>query len=955
MKKVFFLSLITWLLFLQHDVKSDNNQFFVLNYTGYTYKVSTDGKYAVGKGNGKGFIFDTETSEANTHPEMLEALDVTVDKTVLGNFSYKNYPIGDTYKDVTIAGIWEDGEWFPLNIGNVTADEIKTGDGSMGYAISNDKKTVGGILSRGSMTYVNPCVWTKNEDGTWDYQIYSTPENRNGRIFAMSGDGSIATGWTVNSNGGWVGTIWKSPTEYVLAEGGIFDSGECVSKNGEYVGLCANNKATIYYVNEDRFEEIPVHPDANTSRIMGITDDGIAVGWAQFGDGSVGWRYGFVYSPVLGFFDLADYIETFAPDVNTSPLDFRDKFFTVPMGISNDGKTITGWWGSSSMHQIPWILKLAENPVILNKPQNVQVQVENHKKVTLVWEAPESMQGYTLTGYNIYRNFELFASTDAYNTEYIYEDLEEGNHFLTVAAVYGNKLSPRSEFLYIEIYSMALPFYEDFESEKITTNFWTVEPYDNNPWRIVLTSYRGLTRSGITFLSSYASPQESYSFISKEFESSENESVYLKFALKYDFASPNSSQEVLYVEVLTDKKWEEAAIFSKADLKQGENVYGWNVQTIDLTNFASAKKFKIRFRVYCSKSEYNEIDIDNIRVDLSPFSENMIIPSKPEAVFVDNNTVDVKWKTHRNSYDLTYFNGINASAIGDEGVSFMAVNSFNADELTPFTGKYLSSVTAHIVHSNLNTPEHELSLVIFYGGKKIEQPIAGYLPNSWNTFILENPLLLDAEINLKFGINVITHNSNEFVISLDQSNAINRDGNLFSEDNGATWHRLYDEGIYDNLAIIGDITDTDSDILEVGVDNDFIGYIVYRNSQPTGKKMIYQTNYRDTDVNAQSPITYNLSAYYKNGMESDISEAFVLTQSSILSPENYQINIAPNPVSDFINIKGDFSKATLIDISGNIVLETKENTISVSCLPKGIYLLKIESGSQVTVCKIAKN
>ena len=963
MKKTLFLSLFIGLFIFQEELKSEENQFFILNFMGYVNKLSEDGRYAVGKGSGMGFIFDTETVQIDTHPLMHNATDVTNDKTVLGNFHYNNYQIGETYKDVTIGGIWEDGEWVPLNIGNLTANDIVNNeDGSYAHAFSTDKKTVGGMLSRSSMAFVDPCVWTKNEDGTWNCQVYSTPDNtghpiyKNGRINAISGDGSICVGWTSNNSGGRVPTIWKSPTEYILAESTGSETRECVSKNGKYAGFSANGKAVIYHVIEERFEEIPTHPGANSARLVGISDDGIAVGYSNFGSISVGWRFGFVYSPVLGFFDMADYIETFAPELDISPLDFRGNYLTDPMDISNDGKTIAGWWGTSSMHQVPWILKLAENPVILNKPQNVHVSVENHKTVTLTWETPETMIGYTLTGYNIYRNYELLASTNSNDTEYIYDDLEEGTHFLTVAAVYGNKMSPKTDFFYIEIYSMDLPFFEDFETDKITTNFWTIDPVSSNaPWRIILGNFRGLVWSGITFLSSHASPQESYSFISKELEASETENVYLKFALKYDFASPNSSQEVLYVEVLTDAEWETAATFSKADLNPGESIFGWNVQTIDLTNFASGKKFHIRFRVHCSKNEYNEIDIDNIRVDIAPFSQIMNVPSKPEAEFVNNNTVDIKWKTPKNSYDLSYINGIPFTAIGDEGVEFIAVNSFNADKLIPFTGKYLSSITAHITQIYYDTPAHELSLVIFYGDKKIEQPIAGYLPNSWNTFILENPLLLDAELNLKFGIKVISHHPYELVISTDKSNSINREGNLFSEDDGVTWHRLYDEGINDNLAIIGDITDTDSDYNYMEIDKNFIGYIVHRNSQPISKKLIYQTNYRDTGINEEFPITYNLSAYYKNGMESELSETFILNQTSILKPDNYQINIAPNPVNDFINIKGDFTKATLIDISGKVIFETKEHTISVSGLPEGIYLLKIESGSQVTVCKIVKN
>ena len=962
MKKILIFCLIGFSVLLQNYVKADNNEFFILDYMGYPRNVTQDGRYVVGTVGQGGFIFDTETGEMIFHEAMIEATAVTIDKAVAGLFLYYDYPMGETTKNVVIAGIWENGDWTPLNLANLVPEDILSGDGTKAYAMSNDKKVVGGQTSKTAASFVYPCVWTKNEeDDTWDYEIYKTPDHqghpalRNGRILSMSGDGSIVTGWTNTPTGSRVPTIWKSANDYIRLEGtGPFDEASDISKNGKYVGISINRHAAIYYMEDDVYEMIPVPPDANSSYVTSITDEGIAVGFAQFGDVSSGWRFGFVYSPALGYYDLNDYIQTFAPDINISPLDFSSQWLTVPMAISNDGKTIAGWWGSSSAHQVPWVLKLAESPVVLNRPSNLQVSVVNHKEVSLTWDAPEIMSGYTLTGYKIYRNNEFFSEIGASTTEFYYNDYDNGRHYLSVAAVYDDKMSPKSDYVFIEIYDMSLPFVEDFESGNLTRNFWTLEPVSSNPWRIMPYAYRGLPHICVTFVSSSAVAGNSYSMISKELEALDAENVYLKFALKYNFTSYSFSEEVLNVEVLVDSEWETVASYSKADLKPGTGLYGWNVETIDLSDFAAGKMFQVRFRVYCSKTEYNTIDIDNIRIDITPFSEFAKAPKEPNLDIINNNTADVNWKTPKNTYNLTYFNGISDWAIANDGVSFIAANSFDPDNLTPYMNKYLSSITAYIIQMYIDTQPHELSLVIFYGDQRIEQPIGGFVPNSWNTFILDTPLLLDEAVNLKFGIKVISHHPEELVIGLDNS-VIDREGNLYSEDDGITWHRLYDESINNNLAIIGDITDSDSDISDIEFDNDFIGYLLYRNLQNINKSLIYKTSYRDISFDIQSYFEYNVTAYYKNGAESNLSETFVYDpEGTILKPDNFQINIAPNPVSDFINIKGNFSKATLIDTAGKTVLETKDNVISVSHLPNGIYLLKIEDGALVTVCKIIK-
>ena len=59
-----------------------------------------------------------------------------------------------------------------------------------------------------------------------------------------------------------------------------------------------------------------------------------------------------------------------------------------------------------------------------------------------------------------------------------------------------------------------------------------------------------------------------------------------------------------------------------------------------------------------------------------------------------------------------------------------------------------------------------------------------------------------------------------------------------------------------------------------------------------------------------------------------------------------------DPVSDRIYLNGEFVKATLYGIDGQILIATTEKNINVAHLSGGIYVLKIENGGSVENHKI---
>jgi hypothetical protein len=880
----------------------------------------------------RGFIYDVNANAMTLLDKtvLTNCTDVTPDKVAIGNHNEGG------------AKIWENG--------------VTTSLGIEGYveAITNNKTKIGGFHSTNSATVVKPVVWTKSGT-TWNSQYYSTPSDFNGKIVSMSGDGSIAAGWTdVTHQGSRRATIWKSPTEYILAPGfNINDIASHVSDNGKYVALTSGNKAILYVVDENKFIPIEIpHTEVFSSAATSVSNDGLVVGFwnVTFKPGDP--RYGFVYSEEIGYYDLGDFFDGFAPGVSTTPFDFHTELYTESLIVSADGKTIAGKSGYT-MDTKTWVLLLDNAPAGFPRPTNPTLNVQSHKTVTFSWGAPQT--DLEISGYNVYHNDLLVTSTDANVTHYTYDEFVEGTHAYAVAAKYGNDLSSKTNKVYADIYDMALPFFEDFESLNFTANFWKKSPNDNtNLWVIYpLLIPSGIQGQSATFLSS-GLPFNSYSLVSKDLKAESNQNVFLKFALMYRILQDPSDQ-TLYVDARSlDADWQTVKSYSASHLVPSPGVFlnGWTVETINISSIAKGKEFQFRFRVDKNKEEDVLWGIDNVRVDTKARYEEVPVPGNPECINVGNNTADFIWKSPSGSYDLTYYNGTPLYAIGNEGTPFIVANTFTAAQLALYTGKYLTSISAHIRQDYPTNPAHQLNVVVYLDNQLIvDQPIDSYKPNSWNTFALQTSVLIEAGKNLKFGIKVRTHQTDEYPITTDNSYAINAEGNLYSEDNGATWHRISDAGdFFDNLAIIGDITDTDQPT-ESHRDNDLIGYVMFKDGQPQGN-VIYQAKYTDDYVIGVENFNYVLSAYYNNGMESHNSDGSTINIKDLINKNI--VNIYPNPATDVINLEGEFSKATLIDITGKIILETKDNRISVSHLSSGIYFLRIESGLQTSVSKVVK-
>ena len=65
-----------------------------------------------------------------------------------------------------------------------------------------------------------------------------------------------------------------------------------------------------------------------------------------------------------------------------------------------------------------------------------------------------------------------------------------------------------------------------------------------------------------------------------------------------------------------------------------------------------------------------------------------------------------------------------------------------------------------------------------------------------------------------------------------------------------------------------------------------------------------------------------------------------------------RVNVYPNPATSYINVSGAVEHLTLYDMQGALVLEATTNTLDVTAIPVGNYLLKVKDSDGVRSVKV---
>lgn len=155
------------------------------------------------------------------------------------------------------------------------------------------------------------------------------------------------------------------------------------------------------------------------------------------------------------------------------------------------------------------------------------------------------------------------------------------------------------------------------------------------------------------------------------------------------------------------------------------------------------------------------------------------------------------------------------------------------------------------------------------------------------------------------------------------------------------WYN-YDDSRYIDSVYADTIVYYDNEIYD---DEDTVyneGWLVLDDGIPDLEECMADTAY-DSRFDYISAI--NITAYFSSSSENSIDDA-----------TGYDYKVYPNPTTGTVNVSGNIDRIVVFDISGKIVIDTKNSTINMSNFASGLYFmnLKFAEGGSTTVKIIKK-
>lgn len=282
---------------------------------------------------------------------------------------------------------------------------------------------------------------------------------------------------------------------------------------------------------------------------------------------------------------------------------------------------------------------------------------------------------------------------------------------------------------------------------------------------------------------------------------------------------------------------------------------------------------------------------------------------------VTNDTVQLNWFPPGFAPGLLQFgNGEPFSALGFyESGTLEAAHKFSPLELMPYAGQQLTDVGFYV------WDDAAAFTIKVYKGENaeillLEQVVDSFIPMSWNDITLSTSILIDPSDYLWIGYELVQTQSG-FPAGMDGGPAVEGSGNLISV-NGGEWTTLSDYVFSFNWNIRGwvsegstkaalgsqsgiqvernskpataELVKTPVELRPAGrsVQNELLGYNVYRNGELLNSNLIFENNYLDV-LQSFGTYTYEVTAVYLDG-ESFPASVTIGVDSAMVMPQGWE-------------------------------------------------------------------
>lgn len=359
--------------------------------------LSSNGKYAIGYvPENAGYVYEVATGTItviqgpegavvyNVPTRICTAEDISNDGVICGDFLCPNTtkklldengdPVLDEngneiFTSYVVPGVYKDGVWKELERHDDQVALVGSGCDGSAAGITADGKRIAGMVhikldppAEFGMRFAT-VLWNA-EDGKIIKEYDGCTERQGGRSWAVSDDASLLGGWTESNEGGRGPAIWSNE-EYIKI--GMNGTASGISPNGKYAAGDCNLRPFIW-TKEKGTVEYPIHEGMFGGAVVGISNDGIAVGYS-YSEGFPQRRFPFVIDKDGVFYDLVDYLkerydytipEEMMPEALREAGVSQSEYLNTAMDISGDGSVICGW---SALRE-PWVVTLGASSSI---------------------------------------------------------------------------------------------------------------------------------------------------------------------------------------------------------------------------------------------------------------------------------------------------------------------------------------------------------------------------------------------------------------------------------------------------------------------------------------------------------------------------------------------------------------------------------------------------------------
>ena len=982
----------------------------ILGDNTYSLAISPNGKYLVGYNPTKTRSgIGTESFVYNVGSGSLQWItkDITDDWEKCGIFRdvNDNGMLCGSVKDINhyvdfygtnaptnIAAVFENGKIAKLPYGTLDMKKIKQHeDGTFAVGLSGDGNIVVGYCKCSNFAYAYPLKWTRDASGEWKTEILPLPDGYEyGLAVNVSSDGRTIAGLAI-AGGRSIACYWidgKCKTVSCKDEDAKLAKLEQMrmidmSPNGKYFifSLSSMSDYRLFEVEKGTYRTLPTFERNEQMRVPTVADNGDVFGAVTYGSiaaGGMSYRdFWYQYSSNR-IFDFTYYLYLFNPQLKLPfPLNYEAQVQAFPAAVSADGSVITGNKDVNiAFGQTPnaWILDVnkreAEIPATPEKPKGISTRLQ---QVQLSWKKDKTnYKSLTLKGYNVYCDGEKAVSLSDLEDEMkvTLENVYAGYRKFSIEAIYADKqgkemLSPRSNANEIAIpENYSFPLFENFEKGSLRANYWTVDKEygdeSDTEWLVAAqvghNASMGLSSGACTF-----HPYSS-SVVSRPIDAAKASKVKCSFLVlcNEEFGQggkeTDPTKDTLSVEYTIDsgKSWQVAKEWTVKELPHQEGI-----MSFDLTKQVAGKEFQIRFRKHGKGGISYYFYLDNIMIGSTADAE----APKGFTGKVMDKSVFLMWKNSRNSYLLNYLFEPEAPGytLGNEGKELIGANKFTQNELVPYHGKYLTSVTTHLNYYDDVDGEKGIhaSVVVFEDGKLIcEQEMENIKFNENTTQKLNKPIKIDSSKELIVGIKIHDYDAGQIPLTYESSQySVTGKSDIYSEDNGKTWQTVHD--FYDGdpqmgsccWRITGNVTDGPDDVMGEE-DNSLVGYNIFRNGVQLNNVCIPYETTRYIDRQPLDKAEYVVVAYYNDGKESMASIPFIADLTSGIAPLVDKSVLSVDRTAIRLNAKGTLR---LYSVDGHFIAKGTKDIIPLGGIPSGIYIVLVEYNNQRFAQKIIIN